>query len=266
MPTVLEEFPLCNCWPFSHDWKIRIWSGRGNLQIRNCLIWNSRCVMLCVTACSVSWVNRKTSYRCNVPLPTSISEGASLFALHRSRFPTAVVRGQSVWETWPFFQRLEKSSSLDSSHSKVHESLLLTNNILSVSISARSQRCDFWLLQPHDGLVAPSFWFHSAHRCCLTCLSPLSLSAAFILVLFPETGRRNFPNRHKDDFSNEWSCINCKKNTRVNSAAIRVFYKASFCSYGVLKRTAALAQFACLVNFLAELLEVFSLLLHWWCY
>lgn len=42
-----------------------------------------------------------------------------------------------------------------------------------------------------------------------------------------------------------------------------MFYKASFCSYGVLQCTATLAQFvAYLVNFLVQLLKVFSLLLH----
>lgn len=53
------------------------------------------------------------------------------------------------------------------------------------------------------------------------------------------------------------------RRTRVSSTEIHVFYKASFCSYGVLKSTAALARFvACLVNFLLLLLKVFSLLLH----
>lgn len=50
------------------------------------------------------------------------------------------------------------------------------------------------------------------------------------------------------------------KNMRVSSTAICVFSKAFFCCSGII---AALAQFvACLVNFLVQLLKVFSLLLH----
>lgn len=179
--------------------------------------------------------------------------------------PSSGIRGDSVWETWSLSQRLDKSSSPDSSHSEAHGSLLL---MLQITSSV------FLLLPDLRGVImaATLRWPDGSEL--LMSLSPAlsppiphCLYAVFVLVLFPETGRRSCPNRHKAGFSNEWSCINCKKNVRVSSTAIQVFYKASFCSYGVLKCTAALAWFvACLVNFLLPLLKVFGLLLHWWCY
>lgn len=151
---------------------------------------------------------------------------------------------------------LDMSSSPDSSHSKVHENLLLLNDILSVPISARSQRCDFGCCSSLMDPMAQSFDFtqpipvrsHALLHC---------VFAVFISVLFPQTGRRSFPNHREDDFGDEWSCVNCKKHTRVSSTAISVFSKAFFCCSGII---AALAL--ALVNFLVQLLKVFSLLVH----
>lgn len=89
-------------------------------------------------------------------------------AFYCSGFPAAGVGGESLWEAWSFFQRLAKSSSLDSSHSKACKSLLLMNNILTVSISVRSQRCDSGCCCCCcNPLMAQRSWSHSTH-----CLSP----------------------------------------------------------------------------------------------
>lgn len=229
------------------------------------LISNSGGVRLCVTVCAV-WAERRE--RLHVAMyhsqPPPASEGTSLLPSCLSQFPQLGLEGRAGEERGLFSQRLDMPSSFDSSHSKVHESLLLLKSILDVSISARYQRCGFSFCSP----LIP-VWPHGSelwpHSPSLSPPMPWSTFCSLHTCALPWNGERKLPNNHhEDDFGGEWSCVNCKKHTGVSSTAIRVFSKASFCCSGVL---AALAQLvACLVNFLLQLLKVCSLLLHWWCY
>lgn len=148
----LEHFNWFLC--HAHSWGISLvqllafftWWKNKNLKCQRRaanekLISDSGGFALCVRVCSGSWVQGKTSH-CNVPFPPPHPKAypCSLVLLP---IPTAGVRGESKWGMCPFSPRLDMPSSLDSNHSKVHESLLLLNDILSVCISARSQRCDF---------------------------------------------------------------------------------------------------------------------------
>jgi len=176
---------------------------------RSEIVWLEIPAMSCYAWQLAAWVSRKTCRCCSAPSSASICEGASRLALPCSWCPAAGVRAESVGGTRPVFQRLEKSGSLDSRRGKEHESLLLTNNILSVSVSAGSQRCDFggrccnpvmaWWLRAFD-FTQPS----SVPRPYLSLPCP---SAVFIPLLLPETGRRGFPSHPRGAFSSEWSCI-----------------------------------------------------------
>lgn len=165
-------------------------------------------------------------------------------------------RGEQVRNLFPKV-RHAKLSWLQ--HSAVHGSLLRLHNILSVSVSARgvilAAAAPWW---SHGS----ELWLHAAHPCPFPCLGPLCF-CRFVCVLLPQRRRGSFPNHHEDDFGDEWSCVSFKKLRRVSSTAVCVFSKAFFCCSGII---AALAQFACLINFLVQLLKVFCLLLHWWCY
>lgn len=147
----LEHFNWFLC--HAHSWGISLvqllafftWWKNKNLKCQRRaanekLISNSGGVTLCVTVCSGSWVQGKTSH-CNVPLPPPPPR-AHPCSLVLLPVPPAGVRGEGRWGMCPFSPRLDMPSSLDSNHSEVHESLLLLNDILSVCISARSQRCD----------------------------------------------------------------------------------------------------------------------------
>lgn len=200
---------------------------------------------------------------CSVPFP--ISEGTSLFPLCCSHLPQLALEGRAGEECGLFSPKVRhvklswfqpQESAWKFAASEEHPQCFYFCQISEVW---------FWLLllQLPDGPMAQSFDFtqpitvpsHALVHCGF---------AVFIPVPFPETGRGSFPNHHEDDFGDEWSCVNCRKHTRVSSTAIRVFSKASFCCSGIL---AGLAQLvACLVNFLVQLLKVFSLLRHWWCY
>lgn len=158
------------------------------------LFSNSGGVRLCVTVCAV-WAERRE--RLHVAMyhsqPPPVSEGTSLLPLCLSRFPQLGLEGRAGEECGLFSQRLDMPSSFDSSHSKVHESLLLLKSILDVSISARYQRCGFSFCSPLIPVWphGSELWPHLAHHCPLPCLGPLF--AVFIPVLFPEMGRGSFP-------------------------------------------------------------------------
>lgn len=89
--------------------------------------------------------------------PPPASEGTSLLPSCLSRFPQLGLEGRAGEERGLFSQRLDMPSSFDSNHSKVHESLLLLKSILDVSISARSQRCDFSFCRLMSDPMAQSF-------------------------------------------------------------------------------------------------------------
>lgn len=192
----LEHFNWFLC--HAHSWGISLmqllafftWWKNKNLKCQRRaanekLISNSGGVMLCVTVCSVSWVQGKTS-RCNVPFPTSSSEGTSLFPSCGSQFPQLGLEGRAGEECGLFFPRLDMSSSLDSNHCRVQESLLLLSDILSVSISASSQGCDFGCC---SSLVAP--WLR-AWTSLSPCLGPLCFHSLHICAV-PSNRERELP-------------------------------------------------------------------------
>lgn len=137
-----------------------------------------------MTVCSVSRANRKALCCCDVPLSSSVSEGVSLFGLHRSQFPAVGLDGR-VCKKLGLSQRLEKSSSPDSNHSEAHESLLMLQIRASV----------FLFLPDLGGVIMAATLRWPGGPELLMSLSPSlsppitpGLYAVFVLVLLFEAG------------------------------------------------------------------------------